>query len=126
MEALDVLVYHFHFVWCVAQLFPVSSLVSYCDNSGFAPFCNPSCIVDFAGWQFGVISMICDFIFHSQWIMVIWICTLIRERCKKKKLKKKLTSVSFMYVCVAENGERLFFFSFFFPNNSLIDNSLSE
>ena len=49
----------------------------------------------------------------------------IRERCKKKKLKKKLTSVSFMYVCVAENGEMLVFFRFF-PNNSLIDNSLSE
>ena len=33
---------------------------------------------------------------------------------KKKKLKKKLTSVSFMYVCVAENGEMLVLFSFFF------------
>ena len=44
----------------------------------------------------------------------------------KKKIEKKLTSVSFMYVCVAENGEMLVFFSFFFPNNSLIDNSLSE
>ena len=31
----------------------------------------------------------------------------------KKKLKKKLTSVSFMYVCVAENGEMLVFFRFF-------------
>ena len=47
-----------------------------------------------------------------------------RERCKKK-LKKKLTNVSFMYVCVAENGEMLVFF-LFSPNNSLIDNSLSE
>ena len=51
---------------------------------------------------------------------------LFRERCKKKKMKKKLTSVSFMYVCVAENGEMLVFFLVFFPNNSLIDNSLSE
>ena len=50
----------------------------------------------------------------------------LRERCKEKKLKTKLTSVSFMYVCVAENGEMLVFFSFSFPNNSLIDNSLSE
>ena len=33
----------------------------------------------------------------------------------KKKLKQKLTSVSFMYVCVAENGEMLVLFSFFFP-----------
>ena len=33
----------------------------------------------------------------------------------KKKIEKKLTSVSFMYVCVAENGEMLVFFSFFFP-----------
>ena len=33
----------------------------------------------------------------------------------KKKMKKKLTSVSFMYVCLAENGEMLGFFSFFSP-----------
>ena len=33
----------------------------------------------------------------------------------KKKLKKKLTNVSFMYVCVAGNGEMLVFFSFFPP-----------
>ena len=32
-----------------------------------------------------------------------------------KKRRKKLTSVSFMYVCVAGNGEMLFFFSFFPP-----------
>ena len=51
---------------------------------------------------------------------------LLGERCKKKILNKKLTSVSFMYVCVAENGEMLVFFFVFFPNNSLIDNSLSE
>ena len=31
----------------------------------------------------------------------------------QKKRKKKLTSVSFMYVCVAGNGEMLVFFSFF-------------
>ena len=31
-----------------------------------------------------------------------------------KKVKKKLTSVSFMYVCVAENAELLVFFYFFF------------
>ena len=43
----------------------------------------------------------------------------------QKKDWKKLTSVSFMYVCVAKNGEMLVFFVFF-PNNSLIDNSLSE
>ena len=36
-------------------------------------------------------------------------------KVQKKKLKKKLTSVSFMYVCVAENGEMLVFFSFFSP-----------
>merc|ERR1719305_1565769 len=34
---------------------------------------------------------------------------------KKKKEKKKLTNVSFMYVCVAGNGEMLVFFSFFPP-----------
>ena len=39
----------------------------------------------------------------------------LRERCKIKKLKKKLTNVSFMYVCVAGNGEMLVFFSFFPP-----------
>ena len=32
----------------------------------------------------------------------------------EKKVKKKLTSVSFMYVCVAENAELLVFFYFFF------------
>ena len=37
----------------------------------------------------------------------------IRERCIENKVKKKLTSVSFMYVCVAENVELLFFFTFF-------------
>ena len=42
----------------------------------------------------------------------------LRERCKKKG-EKKLTSVSFMYVCVAGNGEMLVFFPFS-PNNSLI------
>ena len=42
----------------------------------------------------------------------------------EKKVKKKLTSVSFMYVCVAENAELLVFFTFFctFP----IGNFLSE
>ena len=34
---------------------------------------------------------------------------------KKKNWRKKLTSVSFMYVCVAENGEMLVFFLVFFP-----------
>ena len=37
----------------------------------------------------------------------------IRERCIEKKSKKKLTSVSFMYVCVAENVKLLVFFTFF-------------
>ena len=32
---------------------------------------------------------------------------LLRERCIEKKVQKKLTSVSFMYVCVAENVELL-------------------
>ena len=32
-----------------------------------------------------------------------------------KKRRKKLTNVSFMYVCVAGNGEMLVFFSFFPP-----------
>ena len=50
----------------------------------------------------------------------------LRERCRKKKLKTKLTNVSFMYVCVAGNGEMLVFFLVFSSNNSVIDNSLSE
>ena len=50
---------------------------------------------------------------------------LLLGKGSKKKLKKKLTNVSFMYVCVAGNGEMLVFFVFS-PNNSLIDNSLSE
>ena len=33
----------------------------------------------------------------------------------KKIEEKKLTNVSFMYVCVAGNGEMLVFFSFFPP-----------
>ena len=33
-------------------------------------------------------------------------------RGAKKRKKKKLTSVSFMYVCVAGNGEMLVFFPF--------------
>ena len=36
----------------------------------------------------------------------------------QKKEGKKLTSVSFMYVCVAGNGEMLVFPSPCFPNNS--------
>ena len=36
-------------------------------------------------------------------------CGALRERCKKKG-EKKLTSVSFMYVCVAGNSEMLVFF----------------
>ena len=47
-------------------------------------------------------------------------------RGKVQKKGKKLTNVSFMYVCLAENGEMLVFFFLFSPNNSLIDNSLSE
>ena len=37
-----------------------------------------------------------------------------KGKVHRKKSKKKLTSVSFMYVCVAKNGEMLVFFSFFF------------
>ena len=39
----------------------------------------------------------------------------------QKKKAKTLTNVSFMYVCVAGNGEMLVFFLVFSPNNSLID-----
>ena len=39
-------------------------------------------------------------------------------KVQKNKKKKKLTNISFMYVCVAGNGEMLVYFSFF-PNNSL-------
>ena len=57
--------------------------------------------------------MICvsHFHFDNFWPSV----TSVRERFKIKKLKKKLTNVSFMYVCVAGNGEMLVFFSFFPP-----------
>ena len=51
---------------------------------------------------------------------------LLLGKGSKKKIEKKLTNVSFMYVCVAGNGEMLVFFFVFSPNNSLIDNSLSE
>ena len=36
-----------------------------------------------------------------------------KGKVHRKKSKKKLTSVSFMYVCVAENVELLVFFTFF-------------
>ena len=36
-----------------------------------------------------------------------------KGKVQKTKRKKKLTSVSFMYVCVAGNGEMLVFFPFF-------------
>ena len=36
-----------------------------------------------------------------------------KGKVQNKKSKKKLTSVSFMYVCVAENAELLVFFYFF-------------
>ena len=38
---------------------------------------------------------------------------IIKGKVHRKKSKKKLTSVSSMYVCVAENAELLFFFTFF-------------
>ena len=43
------------------------------------------------------------------------LCVFPMGKVHKKKLKKKLTNVSFMYVCVAGNGEMLVFFSFFPP-----------
>ena len=43
------------------------------------------------------------------------VTNMTKGKVQKKKLKKNLTSVSFMYVCVAENGEMLVFFSFFSP-----------
>ena len=41
-----------------------------------------------------------------------YVCTPPKGKVQKKE-GKKLTNVSFMYVCVAENGEM--FFSFFSP-----------
>ena len=41
------------------------------------------------------------------------VATTTKGKVQRKKIKKKLTSVSFMYVCVAENVELLFFFYFF-------------
>ena len=38
---------------------------------------------------------------------------MFKGKVHRKKVKKKLTSVSFMYVCVAENVELLVFFTFF-------------
>ena len=54
----------------------------------------------------------CTFPLHRFKYVSSQLCLSQRERCTKKKLKKKLTNVSFMYVCVAENGEMLVFFSF--------------
>ena len=41
---------------------------------------------------------------------------LHKGKVHRKKSKKKLTSVSFMYVCVAEYVELLVFFTFFAPS----------
>ena len=42
------------------------------------------------------------------------ISEVLKGKVHRKKSKKKLTSVSFMYVCVAENADLLVFFYFFF------------
>ena len=39
-----------------------------------------------------------------------------KGKVHEKEEEKKLTSVSFMYVCVADNAELLFFFTFFAPS----------
>ena len=54
------------------------------------------------------------------------VITVVLGKGAKKEKEKKLTSVSFMYVCVAGDGEMLVFFLPFFPNTSSIVNSLSE
>ena len=45
----------------------------------------------------------------------MWQIYLCKGKVQKKKIEKKLTSVSFMYVCVAENSEMSVFFLVFFP-----------
>ena len=60
-------------------------------------------------------SSICDN--HEVWANLqekSWHPSYTKGKGQKKK-EKKLTSVSFMYVCVAGNGEMLVFFSFFSP-----------
>ena len=42
-------------------------------------------------------------------IQIIWVGQSTKGKVHEKKSKKKLTSVSFMYVCVAENAEVLVF-----------------
>ena len=49
-------------------------------------------------------------------VHTVWFKTIVsRGKMQKKEKEKKLTSVSFMYVCVAGNGEMLVFFLPFFP-----------
>ena len=50
-------------------------------------------------------------------LFVTLLCQYLdKGKVQKKKIEeKKLTSVSFMYVCVAESGEMLVFFLVFFP-----------
>ena len=57
---------------------------------------------------------------HTQYTQIMpyiccaWTSPLVAKgKAHEKKSKKKLTSVSFMYVCVAENVELLVFFHFF-------------
>ena len=52
------------------------------------------------------------FVRLTNWLLM-WV--LLGKGAKKNNWKKNLTSVSFMYVCVAENGEMLVFFLRFFP-----------
>ena len=44
-----------------------------------------------------------------------WVYNIYLGKGAKKIEEKKLTNVSFMYVCVAGNGEMLAFFSLFPP-----------
>ena len=58
--------------------------------------------------------LILEYIWHGSLIDFVDFCRKRRLGEGAKKKVKKITSVSFMYVCVAENAELLVFFYFFF------------
>ena len=71
-----------------------------------------------SSWLYKLVSMdptprLCDSSSYCCSVTEKHTCSGVRERCKKKE--KKLTNVSFMYVCVAGNGEIVVFFPFLPP-----------
>ena len=99
------------FLVSYSQLFiPCVIVAANSSNSVFIVcFVAPkSHLVKFIGWPIAPSAV--NFI---QWLSAEANTLICLGKGSKKKIEKKLTNVSFMYVCVAGNGEMLVFFSFF-------------